>query len=171
MVRKTNETLMTAAFLMVIDIIGLILLLVIPVPKAKLVGFYLAWSYCAAYVLLVTSISNNVSGYTKKIFYNGVLMIFYTVSQQTCARGHNTYLTQTLQVGNFVGSLFMVAPPYTGGMIGYICANAIVIVLFFIARWKMLQVNRLRLSQPPDGVTNVEDDLSDVQDRNFIYRL
>lgn len=68
---------------MVVDIIGLILLLVIPVEKVKLLGFYLAWSYCAAYVLLVTSISNNVSGYTKKIFYNGLLMIFYTVSFQT----------------------------------------------------------------------------------------
>lgn len=78
-VRKTGQLLYTAVGLMVIDIIGLILLETIPLTKAKLVGFYLAWSYCAAWVLLITSISNNVSGYTKKIFYNGLLIVFYTV--------------------------------------------------------------------------------------------
>lgn len=78
-VRKTGQLLYTACGLMAIDIIGLILLETIPVPKAKLAGFYLMWSYCAAWVLLVTSISNNVSGYTKKIFYNGLLIVFYTV--------------------------------------------------------------------------------------------
>lgn len=80
-VHKTNQTLITAVALMAIDVIGLILLLVIPPPRVKLLGFYLAWSYCAAYVLLVTSISNNVSGYTKKIFYNGMLMVFYTLGK------------------------------------------------------------------------------------------
>lgn len=79
-VRKTGQVLYTACGLMLIDIIGLILLETIPFTKAKLVGFYLAWSYCAAWVLLVTSISNNVSGYTKKIFYNGMLIVFYTVN-------------------------------------------------------------------------------------------
>ena len=65
---------------MAIDVIGLILLVVIPVTRIKLVGFYMTWSYCAAYVLLITSVTNNVSGYTKKIFYNGSLMVFYTVN-------------------------------------------------------------------------------------------
>ncbi|KAI8393772.1 major facilitator superfamily domain-containing protein [Radiomyces spectabilis] len=154
-VQRTKQTIYTACGLMVIDIIGLILLVVIPVPKAKLVGFYLAWSYCAAYVLLVTTIANNVSGYTKKIFYNGLLMVFYTV-------------------GNFVGPLMMVEsqkPTYIGGMIGYIVANTIVIVLLLIARWRMAIVNKQRLSKPSEYVTNVEDDLTDVQDPNFIYRL
>jgi hypothetical protein len=140
---------------MIIDIIGIILLEVIPNQHAKLVGFYLAWSYCAAYVLMVTSVSNNVSGYTKKIFYNGVIMIFYTL-------------------GNFCGPLMIVesqAPNYIGGMIGYICANAIVVVLLLIARYKMAAINRTRLNTSPDVMTSVEDDLSDLQDPNFLYRL
>lgn len=154
-VHKTKETILTAIGLMAIDILGLILLLVIPNSHAKLVGFYLAWSYCAAYVLMVTSVSNNVSGYTKKIFYNGIIMIFYTL-------------------GNFCGPLMIVesqAPSYYGGMIGYICANVIVVILLFIARHKMAVVNKKRLASNTYVITNVEDDLSDVQDPNFIYRL
>lgn len=140
---------------MVIDIIGLILMLVIPITHVKLLGFYLAWSYCAAYVLMVTSISNNVSGYTKKIFYNGVLMIFYTI-------------------GNFCGPLMIVesqAPTYIGAMLGYICANVIVVILLLVARWKMATINKQRLSSTTVVMTHVEDDLSDVQDSNFLYRL
>lgn len=78
--KRTGETLLTACGMMLIDLIGLILLQVIPVMRVKLVGFYMVWSYCAAYVLMIASVSNNISGYTKKIFYNGSLMIFYTVS-------------------------------------------------------------------------------------------
>jgi hypothetical protein len=154
-VHKTKQTIYTAVGLMVIDIIGLILLEVIPYPHAKLVGFYLSWSYCAAYVLMVTSISNNVSGYTKKIFYNGIVMIFYTI-------------------GNFCGPLMIVdsqAPNYIGGMVGYICANTIVVVLLLTARYKMAKVNNERLSSSATVMTHVEDDLSDVQDSNFLYRL
>lgn len=154
-VQKTRQTLYTACGLMVVDIVGLICLITIPEDRVKLVGFYLAWSYCAAYVLLVTSISNNVSGYTKKIFYNGLLMIFYTI-------------------GNFCGPLMMDEtqnPPYLGGMLGYIVANGIVVGLLLIARWRMSVINRRRLAKPSNILTNVEDDLSDVQDPNFIYRL
>ncbi|KAI8142048.1 major facilitator superfamily domain-containing protein [Fennellomyces sp. T-0311] len=153
--QKTGNLLYTACGLMVIDIIGLILLQVIPVTRAKLVGFYLCWSYCAAYVLMIASISNNVSGYTKKIFYNGSLMVFYTI-------------------GNFVGPLLMIdsqKPMYLTGMLTYMVANAFVVLLFLLVRWKMYTVNRYRLARNSGVVTNVEDDLSDVQDPNFIYRL
>jgi len=146
--------------LMVANIVGLILLLVIPVTRVKLLGFYMAWAYCSVYVLLVTSISNNVTGYTKKIFYNGVLMIFYTV-------------------GNFVGPLMMVTPPYIEGMLGYLAANCIVVVLLLIARWRMALVNRRRLlllahtsaASMAAANTFTQDDISDEQDQNFIYLL
>jgi hypothetical protein len=154
-VHKTKQTIYTAVALMVVDILGLILLVVIPDDHVKLLGFYMAWSYCAVYVLMVTSISNNVSGYTKKIFYNGVLMIFYTV-------------------GNFCGPLMIVEsqkPHYIGGMVGYICANFLVVVLLLIARHKMAKINKERLSADAVVMTHVEDDLSDVQDSNFLYRL
>ena len=155
LVRKTRQTIYTAVGLMIIDILGLILLEVIPQPHVKLVGFYMSWAYAAVYVLMVTSISNNVSGYTKKIFYNGMVMIFYTI-------------------GNFCGPLMIVesqAPNYISAMIGYICANFVVVILLLIARQKMANVNKQRTTSPAVIMTNVEDDLSDLQDTNFLYRL
>lgn len=159
-VHKTQQTIYTACAIMAFNIIGLILLLVIPVMHIKLVGFYMAWSYCAVYVLLVTSISNNVTGYTKKIFYNGVLMVFYTV-------------------GNFVGPLMMVAPPYLGSMLGYIAANCLTIILLLVARWRMAIENRKRLLLLAHNSTvsmvaantYSQDDISDEEDKTFIYLL
>jgi hypothetical protein len=154
-VRKTKQTLYTAVGLMVIDIIGLILLETIPVPNLKLIGFYLTWSFASVYVLMVTSISNNVSGYTKKIFYNGMVMVFYTI-------------------GNFCGPLMIKdseKPNYITAMVGYIIANSIVVVLLLVARYKMAAINKQRINSPAEIMTNVEDDLSDVQDTNFLYRL
>ncbi|KAI8364619.1 major facilitator superfamily domain-containing protein [Blakeslea trispora] len=160
LVRKYHQTIYTACFLMCFDVLGLILLLAIPVPKMKIIGFFLSWSYVAVYVLMVTCISNNVTGYTKKIFYNGVLMIFYTI-------------------GNFVGPLMMTTPPYVGGMIGYLVADVLVIVLLLIARWRMSLVNRRRLLVLNNSTNTMAavahnydlDDISDVQDQTFIYLL
>lgn len=154
-VSRTKQTIYTAIGVIILGIIGLILIIVIPVQELKLIGFYLSWSYPAAYVLVITSVSNNVSGYTKKIFYNGMIMIFYTI-------------------GNFCGPLMIVesqAPNYTPAIIGYICANTVVIFLLLIARSKMAQVNKERLSSTAVVMTHVEDDLSDAQDSNYLYRL
>lgn len=140
---------------MAIDILGLILLLVIPEPRLKLIGVYLTWSYTGAYVLMVTSISNNISGYTKKIFYNGAFMIFYTL-------------------GNFIGPLLMVestGPRYMPAIITYTCSNFVVVILWLFARRRMAAINKQRITNPSNEITNVEDDLTDIQDPNFLYRL
>ncbi|KAI8888428.1 MFS general substrate transporter [Backusella circina FSU 941] len=174
-VHKTKQTIYTAIGIMVVNILGLILLEVIPNQKAKLVGFYLAWSYCAVYVLMIASVSNNVSGYTKKIFYNGMIMIFYTIGNRNYILSDLSISLNTLiTLGNFCGPLMIVesqAPNYIGGMIGYICANALVIILLLIVRRKMAASNKKRLSVMPNLITQVEDDLSDQQDPNFLYRL
>ncbi|KAI8079018.1 major facilitator superfamily domain-containing protein [Gilbertella persicaria] len=161
LVQKYHQTIYTACFLMCFDVLGLLLLLVIPMDKAKILGFFLSWSYVAVYVLMVTCISNNVTGYTKKIFYNGILMIFYTI-------------------GNFVGPLMMTSPPYLAGMIGYLVAGVLVISLLLIARWRMAVVNRRRLLLLNNSTANSMaavahnydlDDISDEQDQTFIYLL
>lgn len=78
--RKYGNTLYIACVMMVFTMIGLILLIAIPLPKAKLLGLYLCWAYCAGYTMLLTSVANNVSGYTKKIFYSVSIIVLYTVS-------------------------------------------------------------------------------------------
>ncbi|CAO3598955.1 unnamed protein product [Absidia cylindrospora] len=153
--RKEGRVLYTAMGLMTMDLVGLLLLLLIPNPKLKLIGFYLCWPYAATYVLILTCITSNVSGYTKKIFYNGLVTIFYTI-------------------GNFSGSFFFVEsqkPTYWGGMIGYCCSCFLCIVCLGAARWTMARENVIRSQHRPDESKPVEEDQTDAEDPSFIYLL
>ena len=138
-----------------ISILGLVLLLVIPIAQVKLVGLYMCWSFAAAYVLFLTAIANNVIGYTKKIFYSSAVMVLYTI-------------------GNFAGPQMMSAsagPLYLGGMIGFIVADFLAIILLQIARYLMLKTNKERLANPSSEKFDPSLDLTDIQNTNFIYRL
>ncbi|ORZ18676.1 major facilitator superfamily domain-containing protein [Absidia repens] len=152
--RRWGWTLPMAAVLLVWSTVGLILLITIPYAKAKLLGLYMCWGFAAAYVLLLTSLSNNVTGYTKKIFYSSCTIVLYTI-------------------GNFSGNLFpMNQPaPYVKAMIGYCIANAIAIVLLLIAHYSMLRENKRRLASTTERKFDVLDDLTDVENTNIIYRL
>jgi ACS family allantoate permease-like MFS transporter len=153
--RRYGQTLHLACVLLVICIIGLILLIVIPVPQVKLLGLYMCWSFCAAYILFLTALTNNVAGYTKKIFYSSFIMIFYTI-------------------GNFAGPQMMVSwqkPLYLGGMIGYIAADAICIILLQYARYTMAKSNKERLANPSNTKIDGTQDLTDRENPHYIYRL
>lgn len=77
---KFGNTLYIACIMLFCAIVGLVLLIAIPVAKVKLLGLYLCWAYAAAYTMLLVSVANNVSGYTKKIFYSTCITVLYTVS-------------------------------------------------------------------------------------------
>ncbi|KAI9281154.1 major facilitator superfamily domain-containing protein [Sporodiniella umbellata] len=150
--RRYGHTLLMGCFSLAWAILGLILILVIPVMKVKLIGLVLIWAYCASFVMLLTSVANNVTGYTKKIFYSCSIMVFYTL-------------------GNFIGPFLMIAdqaPVYLGGMVGYIVADFISILLFLALRWSMIRENRKRLANPVK--TEVLEDMTDVENKSFIYR-
>ncbi|CEJ02809.1 Putative Expressed protein [Rhizopus microsporus] len=66
-----QQNIITAIVMSLTSMIGCILIIVIP-GTAKLVGFYLTWAMTGVMALLQTIVSNNVSGYTKRVFYNGV---------------------------------------------------------------------------------------------------
>lgn len=151
--KRYGNTHYGACVFLLFAILGLLLLVVIPVAKVKLLGLYLTWAYAAAYVLLLVSVANNVAGYTKKVFYSSAIMVFYTL-------------------GNFIGPFLMVAnqaPLYVGGMVGCMVANAVCIFLFIYARWLMARENRRRASNPEHVV--VESDMTDVENKSFVYRL
>lgn len=153
--RKYGHTLHLACVFLGICVIGLLLLIVIPVAKVKLLGLYMCWSFCAAYVLFLTALANNVSGYTKKIFYSSAVMVFYTI-------------------GNFCGPLMMVdkqKPLYLGGMIGYMAADVICILLLQLARWEMAKSNKKRLENTVSDEIDINDDLTDKENPGFLYRL
>lgn len=154
--RFKHSVLYTACAMLVIAITGLILLLVIPVNQAKLAGLYLCISYIASLTMVMTSISNNVSGYTKKIFYN-CSMVFL------CA------------IGNFVGPQLMIpsqSPLYVGGMMTYLVSNVISIALLLVARYSMSKLNKKNeLNRKIDHVIDKSIDITDRQDNQFIYKL
>ncbi|KAI9005507.1 major facilitator superfamily domain-containing protein [Phycomyces nitens] len=153
--QRTGQSIYVACCCIFCTAVGLVVLEFTPVDKYKLIGFYICWGYAAAYVMLLSSTTMNVSGFTKKIFYNGMIMIFYTA-------------------GNFTGPYTLVAsqaPNYIGGMMGYVGGDILAIILFLFVRWRMVKINKRRLSEPVSESTNVDEDMTDKQDENFIYRL
>ncbi|KAI9250906.1 major facilitator superfamily domain-containing protein [Phascolomyces articulosus] len=153
--RKTGQICLSGAFMSTVSLVGCIILAVVKEGPAKLAGFYISWFLTGGYSLLITTIGNNVSGYSKKIFYNGAFVIFYTL-------------------GNFIGPLVMLekeAPRYTGAMTGFCIGNAVAIASYIIMRFSMARENKKRLANPPEKETDVTLDLTDMQDKNFIYKL
>jgi ACS family allantoate permease-like MFS transporter len=76
--RKTGGILFPAMGAGATSTVGMICLTAIPGGGAKLIGFYLSWGCTALYLLQQASITANVSGYTKKIFYTSGNLVFYT---------------------------------------------------------------------------------------------
>ncbi|ORE08051.1 MFS general substrate transporter [Rhizopus microsporus var. microsporus] len=153
--RKTGQLYFSVVVCTTISMIGVILLAVLPLTGVKLLGYFLAWAENGTAVMLLTIIASNVTGYTKKIFYNGMNIIFFTL-------------------GNFVGPLLMLeheAPSYKTGMIIYCIGNAAILVMLFVARQLMASENKKRLSNPPGEKYDVNDDLTDQENKSFIYKL
>ncbi|KAI8969162.1 major facilitator superfamily domain-containing protein [Mycotypha africana] len=141
----------------VVSLVGLICLVAIPAGGSKLVGLYLSGAGTPVYVLMQTSISNNVSGYTKKIFYTSCAIIFSTF-------------------GNFTGPLLLRSqdePRYIMGLSVYAAANAVVVICFILIRFSYARENKRRmLNKAADAVALPDDfkDLTDKQNQHFIYR-
>ncbi|KAI9246094.1 major facilitator superfamily domain-containing protein [Phascolomyces articulosus] len=151
--RRTNQVCLTGTLMAGISLIGCIVLAAIPGGAVKLLGYYLSWASTGGYGLLATCIGNNVSGYTKKIFYNSMLVVFYTL-------------------GNFIGPLVMLEPPrYIGAMIGFCAGNGVAIICFIILRSLMIRENKRRMANPPEEEVDAREDLTDKENKSFIFRL
>ncbi|KAG1457016.1 hypothetical protein G6F56_006705 [Rhizopus delemar] len=153
--RRTKQLYAAVLVCTTICLIGVILLAVLPLKGIKLLGFFLSWAQNGTAVILLTIISSNVTGYTKKIFYNGMNMVFFTL-------------------GNFAGPLLMLereAPGYKTGMIIYCIDNAAILIMLFAARQLMASQNKKRLSNPTNEKYDVKDDLTDQENKSFIYKL
>ncbi|KAI8096838.1 major facilitator superfamily domain-containing protein [Halteromyces radiatus] len=138
-----------------IAMIGCILLACLPHTSIKLLGYYLAWGFNGSYVMLLTIVSNNVSGYSKKIWYNASVMVAYTV-------------------GAFVGPLVMLDyefPVYRTGMIIFVIGNLLVVLSVCTMLYLMKRTNKKRAQNTHGEKTDAHLDLTDKQDKNFFYKL
>jgi hypothetical protein len=153
--RKTHQTIYTAIFLYVISGVGCLLLAVLPNTSIKLLGLYLTWAQTGAYIMIISIIGSTVSGYSKKIFYNGANMIAYTI-------------------GNFCGPLMLVSstsPAYTPTMWGYFAANILNIICLLILRIILVRANKKREAERTPEVTDVYLNLTDKEDKNYVYTM
>lgn len=57
------------------------------------------------------------------------------------------------------------------GILGFCLANALIIVLLLVLYFMMIRENKRRLANLPENETDVYLDLTDKQDKNFIYKL
>jgi hypothetical protein len=134
--------------------LGILLLITIPLYKAKLLGLYISMVSGFGMVLIYAAITSNVAGYTKKIFY---------VSSAAAA----------ISVGKLIGPLLMVdsqKPLYLGAMITYIAVDVASIFLLWICRHNMSKINKKRLNNPTDETCDKEDP-TDAENPNYIYKL
>ncbi|GAA5815396.1 hypothetical protein MFLAVUS_008904 [Mucor flavus] len=155
--KKKGEIIWVAIVTCGFSLVGLVLLLAIPSGGAKLLGLYLSWGCTPTYTLMQASISSNVSGYTKKIFYTSASLISYTL-------------------GNFIGPLLLIEkdkPRYFMGMGIYVAANVVVILLFLFLRYSYTQANKKRHLDKSTNIVALPGDLEDITDAqnpNFVYR-
>ena len=85
--RRFNENNYVGAFMCIITFVAMLLLTVLPISGAMLSGILLATTNPGSAIIL-SVIGNNVSGYTKKVFYNGSYAVAFCL-------------------GNFAGPLFI----------------------------------------------------------------
>lgn len=75
-------------------------------------------------------------------------------------------------VGNIVGPVIMIdGPKYVGGMVGCISANFVMILLMVYLRFWLAHENKRRAANGGEKLTSVDNDITDRQDPNFVYRL
>ncbi|KAI8637182.1 major facilitator superfamily domain-containing protein [Parasitella parasitica] len=155
--KKKSEIIYVAIAANTVSLVGLIILTAVPQGGGKLAGLYLAWGSTSTFLLMQASITSNVSGYTKKIFYTSVNLVFYTF-------------------GNFIGPLLLVekdAPRYLTGMGVYVACNVICILLFLFIRYSLVKENSKRQAYHNSSNVALPGDLKDITDaenKHFIYR-
>ncbi|KAI7853647.1 major facilitator superfamily domain-containing protein, partial [Circinella umbellata] len=164
--RRFDENSLVGALGCFVSFISILLLAVLPKGGPQLAGLYLS-SVGSGYVIGLTMISNNVCGYTKKIFYNGAYIFAYCL-------------------GSFLGPLMMrenESPHYLSALIGYMIGLLISSILFLYLRWSYTRDNQARLKlklENMDSTVPIEEinsannmqqeDLTDKQNMTFLYR-
>lgn len=148
---------LTAACACLLCMISALLLMAIPQDLPKLAGIYL-FTGALVPVLMISSISSNVAGYSKKITYF-------------------TFMVGSFGIGNFCGPLMLVEgqkPQYVAGLASYASFQLISALLFLYIRATMKRVNdaRDRMMKVPEKHEHQETvDMTDVENVNFRYRL
>ena len=161
---KTNQRLYCAFLAFVVPLVGLIMMATATHTTA-LIGYYLVYGYPVGSVLILSLISANTAGYSKKVTVNAVNLIAYCVG--------NLVGPQTFQAKD--------APDYHPAKIAMCVCFGICMLVFLIIRWCYVRENTRRdvLMHSGDVDANrtytdkeaAELDLTDRENLSFRYSL
>jgi MFS transporter, ACS family, allantoate permease len=78
---RTGQRLASSSIFILLSIIGMIMIIAVPEdkPAGRLVGYYLTQAVPAGFVAILSLISSNVAGYTKKTTVAALYLIAYCV--------------------------------------------------------------------------------------------
>lgn len=147
-----------------IPMIGGIMMVVIPLTAkpALLVGYYFIGAAGASWCLVMTMISNNTLGYTKKATVNGLQILAYAAGNWI---GPQTFRSN--ETPEYYHGKMMVA-------IMYGCAALAILALRFLNVWENRRRDR-KAEQRPEGAAQDSStaflDLTDFEQPNFRYVL
>ncbi|CAH0047375.1 unnamed protein product [Clonostachys solani] len=148
-----------------IPMIGGIMMVVIPLSaKATLlVGYYFIGAAGASWCLVMTMISNNTLGYTKKATVNGLQILAYAAGNWI---GPQTFRSN--EAPEYYHGKMMVA-------IMYGCAALTIVALRYVNVWENRRRDKLAAEQPQTAVAQDSStaflDLTDFEQREFRYIL
>ncbi len=159
---RLNHRLLISTGGLTLGLIGMILIVALPLNNnsGRLAGYYLTQATPTPFVALLSLISSNVAGYTKKTTVAACYLVAYCVG--------NIIGPQTFRPAD--------APRYVPAEITIIACYAACLVDLGFIHWYYRRLNRKKAEERsrPDYVTveNVEWlDLTDRENPEFVYTL
>ncbi|KAJ5555590.1 MFS allantoate transporter [Penicillium sp. DV-2018c] len=159
---KTRQRILSSIGGLVAAVVGIILMVSLPLNNhvGRLIGYYMTQAYPTAFVALLSLISSNVAGYTKKTTVAALYLIGYCV-------------------GNIIGPLTFRpedAPRYVSAEIVIIaCWGFCLFILLLVWSWYNRENRRKTALVSRPEYVHVEnrewDDLTDRENHEFIYTL
>ncbi|KAJ5984599.1 MFS allantoate transporter [Penicillium waksmanii] len=159
---KTGQRILTSLGGLFTATLGIILIVALPIENnvGRLVGYYLTQAFPTSFVALLSLISSNVAGYTKKTTVAALYLIGYCV-------------------GNIIGPLTFRpedAPRYVSAEITIIaCWGICLFILLFIWWWYKRENSRKANITSAPGYVRLENqeflDLTDIENHDFVYTL
>ncbi|KAF1963481.1 membrane transporter [Byssothecium circinans] len=147
---------------LIVSIIGMILIVALPLSNnsGRLAGYYLTQASPTAFVALLSLISSNVAGYTKKTTVAAMYLIGYCVG--------NIIGPQTFKAKD--------APRYVPAEITIIVCWCVCLgILAFIHVWSVRQNREKEAIRAAPGYVKLENqewlDLTDKENPEFVYTL
>lgn len=161
---RTGQRLWSAFAAFIVPLIGLIMV-ASATHVTGLVGYYLIYGYPVASVIILSLISANTAGYTKKVTVNALNLIGYCIG--------NIIGPQTFQAAD--------APDYTPAKIAMVICFALCMFILLLIRFIAVRENKRRDVLAATGDIDANKvygdreagilDLSDRENLSFRYKL